>query len=177
MHIAAGVFLLVLLLFRVVYGLFGPRYSHYKDLTLSVKKIIGFLKEFTSKAVAYAGHNPLGSFVLLFCFFPVFCAVYPDTCCTPLKISRLICFLQIDSLKDLHELLAHIFLVTIIIHLIDIIADSYFRAKHLKLFSIFSGYKRLEAENSSISNKHKNFMPLSGLSFLLSFSIWLLTFL
>lgn len=62
-HVRFGVVSFVLLIFRVVWGLFGPRYARFSQFVSSPAKTIAYLRG--QKAPRQAGHNPLGAWSIL----------------------------------------------------------------------------------------------------------------
>ena len=64
-HMRIGYAILALLIFRVVWGFIGPKYSRFSSCIYSPKETIAYLKTFfTKKTGSYAGHNPLGSIAI-----------------------------------------------------------------------------------------------------------------
>lgn len=62
-HVRFGIVSFVLLIFRVVWGFFGPRYARFSQFVNSPAKTIAYLRG--QKATRHAGHNPLGAWSIL----------------------------------------------------------------------------------------------------------------
>jgi len=62
-HIRFGIASFVLLLFRVLWGLIGPRYARFSQFIPSPAQTIAYLR--TSHSPRSAGHNPLGAWSVL----------------------------------------------------------------------------------------------------------------
>lgn len=61
-HTYAGYYILGLLLYRVIWGLFGTRYARFSSFLFTPTQILAYLKSmFAGKADRYLGHNPAGS--------------------------------------------------------------------------------------------------------------------
>jgi cytochrome b len=65
-HIGVGAAVGILLAFRIFWGLFGPHYSRFNSLHLSLRELIIYLN-FVRKNIktAYIGHNPAASWTVL----------------------------------------------------------------------------------------------------------------
>lgn len=157
LHIAAGSFAAVLIIFRLVYGFIGPKYSHFRDFTFNPIKIMDYFTTYFSKAKTYAGHNPAASVVMALIFLFGLASSLTGFILYGIENNTLNIALSEDAIKDLHEGIAHLFLGLIVMHLIGAIADAIFHKKSGTLFSIFNGYKNIEAEESKLSGLHKVF--------------------
>jgi cytochrome b len=62
-HVKCGIASFVLLLFRVVWGLIGPRYARFSQFVTSPSKTITYLR--ADHHTRQAGHNPLGAWSVL----------------------------------------------------------------------------------------------------------------
>ena len=157
-HFAFGAFVGSLLLFRILYGLFGPQYSNFKDFPIGISNQISFIKNFISKS--YVGHNPMASLVMLGMMFTgIFCAVSGYLLAVGennvLGVSP-----NEETIEDVHKILAKLFLGLVIVHLIGIFTDVIFHKKMGTLNSIFTGYKNVQAETIQTNTFHKVFSVL-----------------
>jgi len=65
-HFYCGYTILALLLFRVVWGLVGPRYARFSSFSLRLSSFIAHMRARKVHAVKpYAGHSPFGSISVL----------------------------------------------------------------------------------------------------------------
>ena len=62
-HVRFGIVSFVLLIFRVLWGFFGPRYACFSQFVSSPAKTIAYLRG--QKVSRQAGHNPLGAWSIL----------------------------------------------------------------------------------------------------------------
>jgi cytochrome b len=62
-HVRFGIASFVLLLFRLIWGLIGPRYARFSQFLSSPAKTLTYLRE--KKGTRHAGHNPLGAWSVL----------------------------------------------------------------------------------------------------------------
>jgi cytochrome b len=65
-HFWAGYSVLTLLVFRLLWGIFGTYYSRFGRLWYTPKKIVGYIRSLRSESPQrYAGHNPLGGLAVI----------------------------------------------------------------------------------------------------------------
>jgi len=161
LHYAFGLFVGILILFRIIYGFIGNKYANFKDFPISLKNQISFIKYFFNKDKTYIGHNPAASIVML-CIFIVglFCSISGYLLYSVENPSFISISLSEDFLEETHEILANLFLGLVIIHLIGILTDLIFHSKTKTLQSIFTGHKSVEAENSKQNIFHSIFSIL-----------------
>lgn len=62
-HVRFGIASFVLLLFRVIWGVIGPRYARFSQFLRSPAKTLAYLRD--SKGTRHAGHNPLGAWSVI----------------------------------------------------------------------------------------------------------------
>ena len=78
-HAIAGYSILILLVFRVYWGYFGPRYSLFKDFPANKNEAKEFFKNIFSSSFKneqkYIGHNPLASYVMIAMLFVTFIVI------------------------------------------------------------------------------------------------------
>ena len=60
-HLNFGIATLALLVFRLVWGLIGPRYARFQSFLPSIRAAWGHLRHATKTQMRQAGHNPLGA--------------------------------------------------------------------------------------------------------------------
>ncbi len=146
-HFAFGAFAGGLLAGRIVWGFAGPRYSRFKDFPLSFSKISQFVR--SVKNASFVGHNPLASMVML--------GIMVVGVATALSGYMLYqSDLQImpfnkDFTEELHEVMANLFLLLVILHLTGLMADLLLHQKNSAFFSIFTGRKTVNATPASIN--------------------------
>ena len=64
-HAVIGYSVLILLLFRFIWGFMGPKYSRFKDFPTGKKDVKEFLGNIFEENQKYLGHNPLASYVMI----------------------------------------------------------------------------------------------------------------
>lgn len=160
LHFAFGAFVGVLLLFRILFGLLGPRYSNFKDFPIGLKRQKEFITSYFSKTKEYAGHNPVASLILLLILFVGLLCSISGYLLYATENSVLTSGFSEDYLEESHEVLAHLFLILVALHLIGILGDILFHSKTGTFQSIFTGYKNIETKNARLNGFHKAFIVL-----------------
>jgi cytochrome b len=65
-HQTSGIIVLALLLYRLVWGVFGSTTSRFSDFVYSPSKVIAYAKSmFSRRAIPHAGHNPVGGVMVI----------------------------------------------------------------------------------------------------------------
>jgi cytochrome b len=66
LHIWSGYAIAGLVIFRLIWGLFGPKHARFSDFIYSPKEIVAYACGLlTGKAKRYLGHNPLGGLMVV----------------------------------------------------------------------------------------------------------------
>ena len=171
-HFAFGAFVGVLILFRILFGLIGPKYSNFRDFPIGLNHQKAFVKSYFSKNT-YVGHNPFGSLVMLsILLIGLLCGISGYLLTVgPNNILNIIG--NNELLEEIHEVLANVFLGLVIMHLLGVLLDAVFHWKTGTLISIFNGYKNVEVENVKLNIFQKAF---SVLWFIIPFIFFYLAF-
>jgi cytochrome b len=149
LHYAFGLFVGALVSLRLIYGILGNKYANFRDFPISVKNQISFIKNFSKKDKNYIGHNPAASVVMLGIFIVgLFCSFSGFMLYSVENPSLFNINLSEDFLEEGHEILANLFLILVVIHLIGLFTDFLFHSNTKTLQSIFTGYKTVEGESS-----------------------------
>ena len=154
LHFAFGAFVGTLLFFRIIFGFIGPSYARFKDFPIGFSKTKQFISGYFSGTKNYVGHNPLASATMLSIFVTgLLCSISGYLIYAK---NNQVMAISVNSnlLTTSHHLFAKLFLILIIIHLAGIFADLIFKKKKTNLPSIFTGYKKLEAENVKLNVIH-----------------------
>lgn len=65
-HITLGYCVLTLTIFRIAWGFFGPKHAKFSHFLPTPTEIVSYLKQQnTPQAKVYAGHNPIGSLMVI----------------------------------------------------------------------------------------------------------------
>lgn len=114
LHMLAGLTLVFLLILRLVWGFIGTTYARFSSFRLNSAELFQYLKDAAiKKTKRYLGHNPASSYAAVIMFISaiglgvtgILMAGGPEN----------------DFYKETHELLANVFLITVILHVGGII--------------------------------------------------------
>lgn len=157
-HSVFGYAIGVLILFRLLWGKIGPKYSNFKDFNFSFKKVIIFFKDFLFRKehTSYAGHNPAASFVLYILLISLGFAVLSGLLALGEVADKgYFKFLKTSFFEDIHEFLSYLTLVFIFMHISGVVIDNFLDKKTGTLKSIVYGYKNIDAKDVKLSLKQK----------------------
>lgn len=119
-HVRFGIASFVLLLFRVVWGLIGPRYARFSQFVTSPSKTIAYLR--ISHGSRHAGHNPLGAWsvlamLLLFLFQSSTGLFANDDVMTQGPLAQFVSNNTVALLTRVHRLTEYLLYAIILLHL------------------------------------------------------------
>lgn len=157
-HAVFGYGIGVLILYRLLWGKIGPKYSNFKDFNFSLKKAISFSKDILLRKdkTIYAGHNPAASFVLYFLLITIGFVVLSGLLALGEEPNKgYFKFLNTSIFEDIHELIANFMLLVIAIHISGVLMDRFLHKEHGTLKSIVFGYKNVDKESVILSLKQK----------------------
>ena len=158
-HAVIGYAVLILLIFRAGWGLFGPKYSLFKDFPIGKQKAKEFLENIFDDKQKYIGHNPMASYVIIAMLLVAFLTVVTGILAFGIQEGKGILsslnssfFKEMKLFKEIHEILSTLFIALIAAHIGGVLVDRLLHKKHETLNSIFTGYK-VTQENESIKLK------------------------
>lgn len=161
LHTAAGYLLGVLLIFRIIWGFIGPRYSKFSDFPVSIASITSFLKNIRNGKEDYAGHNPAASVVMISMMIVGILLVCSGVILLTAENAGIFNFLgnipKSEFIEEIHPVLANLLLVLIGIHLLGLITDFIFQKNTGTVFSMITGNKNLKSEDARLNSLHKIF--------------------
>lgn len=160
LHFAFGAFVGALVIFRLLFGLFGPIYSRFTDFPMGLKNQMEFFKTYFSKTKFYVGHNPTASVVMLLILLTGLICGISGYLLYAAENNILNIGMNEEFLEESHEVLANLFLVLVVLHLLGILADTLFHGKIGTLQSIFTGYKNIDANNTKLNSFQRAFIIL-----------------
>ncbi|AYJ81119.1 cytochrome B [Aliarcobacter cryaerophilus ATCC 43158] len=154
-HAIAGYSIFILLVFRVYWGYFGPKYSLFKDFPANKNEAKEFLKNIFDDKQKYIGHNPLASYVMIAMLIVTFIVIVTGILAYGIQDGKGIAsflndsfFKKIKLFKEIHEFSANFLIFLIVAHLAGIAVDRLLHKKHETLNSIATGYKMTQEDES-----------------------------
>ncbi len=137
-HVAFGYIMLGLLVFRLLWGFLGTRYSRFSSFVFKPGEIIAYLVALIKgKPKHYLGHNPAGSVAVWLL----------------LSIGLFICVTGMMALQDnaseavvnMHGVATKVMLAVILLHLIGVLVSSVLHHENL-VRSMITGFKSAEMD-------------------------------
>lgn len=154
-HVFAGYTFLGLLIFRLIWGVFGTHYARFKQFSYSFSEVLAYVKGlFGEDMRRYAGHNPAGSWAifaliglgLLLTISGLF-LLGGEEQLGPL--AGVITFQQSVIFHELHEVVAFLLLALVFVHLCGVITESLLHRENL-VGSMFRGTKWVEGQSAKV---------------------------
>lgn len=150
LHTAFGYAVGFLVVFRLIWGFMGPRYSKFKDFPIEPGEIREFFTDMRSSKLKHVGHNPLASWVMIGIIIVAGFLVLSGILMLAEKGVASFGFIKPgiseDTLKEVHETTVSILVALVIIHLLGLIVEFLTNRKMGTVLSIISGYKNVQAE-------------------------------
>lgn len=168
-HVALGSSLGVLVVFRIVWGAIGPKYSRFSEFSLCIGEVKDYLGSLLNPSRRYIGHNPAASYVMLAMLFTVALAVISGFLAYGIQENRgLLAFLHNDyfrdmkQFKEIHEFFVNTMWVLIALHVGGVVIDRMLHNEEWTMRSIVDGYKNAEGESAVLTPFQKG-IALLGL--------------
>jgi len=157
-HAAFGYGVGVLIVFRIIWGFIGPKYSKFSDFPLNIKEAIEFSKNIFNPKKSYAGHNPAASFVMLGIIVVALLVVVSGVLTYGTQEAKGVfaflnhtIFKKMELFKEIHEALTTILLILIGAHIAGVVTDRILHKEAGVLESIFKGYKNIDAPSVKLN--------------------------
>lgn len=135
LHQWLGYAVAALMAFRLVWGLFGPRYARFSSFVPTPAAVIGQLTEMVSgRRHAHEGHSPLGALMiwnLLLTMIGIAASGYAQTT---------LAFFGVEWVEELHEVLVTWAEVSVVVHVVAVVLESRRLGVNLPK-SMVTGYK------------------------------------
>lgn len=154
-HMAFGYMVGTLLVFRIIWGFVGPRYSRFRDFKMSKS---AFIETYRNKKHP-AGHNPLASVVMIAILAFALLTVFSGMMAYAAEGKGLFAFLGVESgvFEEAHELFIALLLIAVALHLAGLAVDAFKNRQTGAIKSMFTGKKNIAAEGVRLSPAQKIF--------------------
>ncbi|MCX6278904.1 MAG: cytochrome b/b6 domain-containing protein [Bacteroidetes bacterium] len=164
-HAAFGSLIGGLIFFRIIQGFTGPQYVRFGDFPVSPASIWTFITKMKESKATHPGHNPLASVIMLSIMITAMASAVSGMCIFASGETGIFGFKltpggDSEFIEEFHDVVVHLFLILVGIHLTGIVADTIFHRENGTIFSIFTGYKRIKATDVSLSPFQKIFSAL-----------------
>jgi cytochrome b len=148
-HSYAGYTVLLLLGFRLVWGLIGTSYARFGDFLATPKGAVKYLKEeLSGDAKHYLGHNPAGAVMIVGLISSLFLTGLTGmaTIATEGKgplADSFIASLSGEMLGNIHVFFTDVTLFLIILHVVGVVFSSFMQEENL-VRAMITGKKKIE---------------------------------
>lgn len=158
-HSSVGYAVGILLIFRIIWGFAGPKYSRFSDFPLGITALKSFFTDMKKSKSHSPGHNPAASLVMLGIILLGLLIVISGSLLLASKgqgfFSSVSIGLSSGTLKEIHEISVNVVIALVIFHLLGNLVDFIFNKKVGTLQSMFTGYKNIEGESIKLSSFQK----------------------
>ena len=129
-HAIIGYGVLILLVFRIFWGIFGPKYSLFKDFPIGIQNVKDFIINIFDSNQKYIGHNPLASYAMFGMLIVTFLTVMTGILAFGVQEGKGVLsflnspyFKDMKLFKDIHEFLSSVLIALIIAHILGVLSD------------------------------------------------------
>jgi len=145
-HVFAGYLLIGLLIFRLIWGMFGSRYARFRSFAYDWPSSTAYIKALiTGNAARYIGHNPAGSYaifailvMILFVTVTGILVLGGEEGHGPLK--GFVSYEFGIQAKELHRISVYVMLMLVLLHICGVVVESLYHKENL-VWSMISGRK------------------------------------
>lgn len=159
LHSSFGYVVGILLIFRIIWGFAGPKYSRFSDFPISFTALKSFLTDMKKSKSHSPGHNPAASLVMLGIILLGLAIVVSGSLLLASKgqgfFSSVSIGLSSHTLKEIHEISVNLVIALVILHLLGNLVDFISNRKAGTLQSMFTGYKNIEGESTQLNTFQK----------------------
>lgn len=165
LHIAFGYIFGIVLIFRIIWGMIGPRYATFSTFKLKFKELKQYFVEKMENRwrKIHPGHNAASSwFTLIVLCIGSMIVLSGILLYGVQEASGLFGWLNEHyyhtsyGFSAIHQYLAYVLLLWAVIHIIGVLIEQFYHKTNM-LFAMISGYKNCEGEDTKISKKRNIF--------------------
>ena len=175
-HAIIGYGVLILVIFRLFWGIGGPKHSLFKDFPFGNKNTKEFLNHIFEEKQKYVGHNPLASYVMISMLVVAILAVVTGALAFGIQEGKGIFsflnssfFKKMELFGGIHEFFSNLFIALIVAHVIGILVDRLLHKKQETLNSMVNGYKVTDENESIKLNIYQKMFSLLMFIFFIGF--------
>lgn len=159
-HMLAGLTIVFLIILRIVWGFIGSTYARFSSFKLKPAELFQYVKNvIMAKTKRYLGHNPASSYAALIMFISAIGLTVTGVLMTSGS--------ETDFYEETHEILANVFLVAVIAHLVGIVSH-HLKHRDALWSSMMDGKKKALPDKVGITNMK----PVAGILFIIVTLLW-----
>ena len=151
MHGHAGYTVALLIMFRLLWGVMGPRHARFSDFVVPPYRVFAYLGQlFSRTAKRHIGHNPAGAGMILALMISLSITAFSGMCLFAMEGSGPLANTSVSSwpgdlLEELHEFFSNFTLILIIVHVVGVLLTSLLHRENLTK-AMITGEKRPEQD-------------------------------
>lgn len=158
LHTAFGYMVGAAVIFRLIWGFAGPKYSRFSDFNFNPVKAIKYVLH-KDKNENEAGHNPAASIIMfliiIFSGLLALSGVFLLAAKGTGFFASLNTGIDKHTLKEMHEALFSIVAGLTVVHLLGNVHEFIFNRKRNTHLSMFNGYKTMDAQGIKLNVAQK----------------------
>lgn len=158
LHVAFGSAVGVLVLYRVIWGFIGPKYSKFSDFNLSIYSFKEYILSIFNPKKEYVGHNPAAGYTTVAILIVLLLLTITGFLTYGIQENRgLFAYLhstyfrEMELFEEIHEFLGGLLYLLIGVHITGVLLDKLLHSKIGTLESIVKGYKNIKGEDTKLS--------------------------
>ncbi len=162
-HAAFGYTMVVLFLFRIVWGFMNVRYSKFSDFTFNLHDLFDYLTHIFHPKKSYIGHNPAASWaVVAMIILGILTGMSGALVYGTQEGMGIFSFLnhtyfkEMELFEELHEVIANAFMLVVLAHIAGVLVDKFVH-KGDAITSMIDGTKNANATNLILTFGQKIF--------------------
>ena len=147
LHVVAGYTIMMLIAFRSIWGLIGPRYARFTQFIKSPSEVLSYMKKMLRfKAPHYLGHNPAAAAMILGLLLSIIMVCFSGMVIIAAEgqgplANTFFSAINAEWVEEIHEFLANFTLLLIITHVAGVLFSSLLEGQNL-VRSMITGRKK-----------------------------------
>ncbi len=157
-HVALGFIFLTIIIYRVIWGIIGPKYATFNTFKLSLPQLKEYfvLKVTNRWRKIPAGHNPASSWFTVWALMVGTVIVISGLLLYGVQEGKGL-FMHLNDdyshymgmLDGIHRYASYLFLVWVIIHIAGVMVEQFWHKTGM-VFAMINGYKKTDGEDTSV---------------------------
>jgi len=152
LHSYSGYAILLMLLFRIVWGFIGTPYAKFQDFLCSPRVIWAYLgRSFGDRRLGYVGHNPAGALMIVVMLAGLLITALSGLTLFAMEGSgplahTVVATLPASIVEPIHEIAADVMVVMVVLHVAGVLVASKLHRENLML-AMITGKKPVRTSN------------------------------
>ena len=160
-HVALGFIFLTMIVYRIIWGIVGPRYATFNTFKLSLPELKHYFVEKVQNRWRKipAGHNPASSWFTIWALVMGTIIVISGLLLYGIQEAKgVLSYLNDDytaymGLLDMvHKWASYIFVAWVLVHISGVMVEQFWHKTNM-VFAMITGYKRTDGEDTEVSKR------------------------